>query len=109
MSYWRRYDRWHLLGPGGENCTVSVQGPFTANQGNALRIAALHGAGIVLQPEAILADDLAAGRLLPVLPEWSFRTTPMHLVYAQDRRPTAKLRSVVDFLLRRFGADGPLG
>jgi hypothetical protein len=30
----------------------------------------------------------------------------MHLIYAQDRRPTAKLRSIIDFLLERFGPEG---
>jgi DNA-binding transcriptional LysR family regulator len=64
-----------------------------------------HGLGIVLQPEVVLADDLATGRLLPVLPEWSLMPSPMYLIYAQDRRPTAKLRSVIDFLLDRFGTE----
>jgi hypothetical protein len=27
----------------------------------------------------------------------------MFLLYAPDRRPTAKLRSAIDFLLERFG------
>jgi DNA-binding transcriptional LysR family regulator len=103
LSYWSRHDRWHLLGPGGDICEVVVKGRFTSNQGNALRIAALHGAGVVLQPEALLADDIAAGRLEQVLPDWSYRTTPMYLIYAQDSRPTAKLRSIIDFLLERFG------
>ncbi len=107
LSYWRRHDRWRLVGPEGEVCAVTVRGRFTANQGNALRIAALHGVGIVLQPEVVLADDLAAGRLLPVLPAWSLMPSPMYLIYPQDRRPTAKLRSVVDFLLARFGLDAP--
>ena len=106
LSYWRRHDRWRLVGPGGETCDVTVQGRFTANQGNALRIAAVNGIGIVLQPDVVLADDLAAGRLLPVLPDWSLMPSPMYLIYAQDRRPTAKLRSVVDFLLARFSSVG---
>lgn len=104
LSYWRRHNHWRLIGPDGETCNVTVQGRFTANQGNALRIAALNGVGIVLQPEVVLADDLAAGHLLPVLPDWSLMPSPMHLIYAQDRRPTAKLRSVIDFLLERFGS-----
>ncbi|HEY9102344.1 LysR family transcriptional regulator [Chitinimonas sp.] len=103
LSYWSRHDRWHLLGPAGEICEVVVKGRFTSNQGSALRIAALHGAGIVLQPEVLLADDIAAGRLVRVLPDWSYKTTPTYLIYAQDSRPTAKLRSVIDFLLARFG------
>lgn len=102
-SYWRRHDLWRLVGPDGETCNVSVRGRFTANQGNALRIAALNGIGIALQPEAVLADDLASGRLLPVLPAWSLAPSPMHLVYPQNQRPTAKLRTAIDFLLDRFG------
>lgn len=59
---------------------------------------------IVLQPEIVLADDLASGRLVPVLPGWSLEPSPMYLIYAKDAHPTAKLRSVVDFLMQRFGA-----
>jgi DNA-binding transcriptional LysR family regulator len=103
-SYWRRFDQWRLVGPAGATCQVTVRSRFTANQGDALRIAALNGAGIVLQPEAVLADDLEAGRLLPVLPEWSLLPSPMYLIYAQDTRPTAKLRSAIDFLLARLAA-----
>ncbi|WP_424682651.1 LysR substrate-binding domain-containing protein [Frateuria sp. YIM B11624] len=107
LSYWRRSDRWRLVGPDGATCTVSVRGRFTANQGNALRIAALSGIGIALQPEPLLAEDLAAGRLHPVLPGWSLTPSPMYLIYAQDRRPTAKLRSAIDFLLARYGQHSP--
>ncbi len=83
----------------------AVAGRFTANHGGALRIAALHGTGIAMQPEMLLTDDLATGRLEPVLPGWSYKPTPMYLIYAQDRRPTAKLRSAIDFILAGFGPD----
>jgi len=103
MRYWRTYDRWRLVSASGEVRVVPVSGRFLSNQGDALRIAAAQGLGIALQPESILTDDLAAGRLVQVLPEWSFNPSPMHLIYAQDDRPTAKLRSMIDFLLERFG------
>ena len=103
LSYWRRTDFWALVGPDGDRCRVEIAGRFTANNGNALRIAALNGAGIVLQPEASLAADFGDGRLLPVLPGWSYAPSPTWLIYAQDRRPTAKLRAVIDFLMARFG------
>ena len=108
LTNWRRRDQWRLLGPDGAECDVPVQGRLSVDHGDALRVAALHGAGIVLQPEVLLADDLAEGRLMAVLPEWAPPSTPMHLLYAQDRRPTAKLRSMIEFLLERFGADAPL-
>ncbi|MFJ6325987.1 MULTISPECIES: LysR substrate-binding domain-containing protein [unclassified Rhizobium] len=102
-SYWRLQGRWHLVGPGDEVREITIKGRFTTNQGAALRVAALNGAGIVLQPELLLAADLDAGRLELVLPDWSYKPTPMHLVYAPDRRPTAMLRSAIDFLIARFG------
>ncbi|WP_130617523.1 LysR family transcriptional regulator [Dyella amyloliquefaciens] len=108
LSNWRRRDQWRLVGPGDESCDVPVHGRLAVDHGDALRIAALHDAGIVLQPEVLLADDLAEGRLLTVLPGWEPPATPMHLLYAQDRRPTAKLRSMIDFLLERFGAKEPV-
>lgn len=106
LMYWRRHDYWHLVGPDGEKRDVRVRSRFTANQGDALRIAALNGLGIALQPESVLASDLAAGLLLPVLAGWSSAPSPMHLVYAQDRRPSAKLRNVIDFLLEALDTPG---
>jgi DNA-binding transcriptional LysR family regulator len=103
LTYWRHNNCWHLIGPNAVVYEITVKGRFSANQGSALRTAALHGAGIVLQPEMSLADDITAGRLIHILPEWSFKPTPMYLTYAQDTRPTAKLRSVIDFLIQRFG------
>jgi DNA-binding transcriptional LysR family regulator len=91
-----------LFGPDGE-WRSDVSGRLSADNGDALRVAALNGAGIVLQPEVMLADDLARGRLVQVLPEWTPVASPMYLLYALDRRPTAKLRSMIDFLLKRFG------
>jgi DNA-binding transcriptional LysR family regulator len=102
-SYWRMQDHWHLVGPAGEMRDVLISGKFSTNQGAALRVAALSGAGIALQPELLLAADIAEGRLEQVLPEWSYKPVPMYLVYAPDRRPTAMLRTVIDFLVDRFG------
>lgn len=106
-SYWRKHNQWQLVTVDGRVASVTVSGRFTANQGEALRMAALRGMGIVLQPEVVLADDLASGRLSPVLPDWSLKPSPMFLIYPQDARPSAKLRSVVDFLMERFGLASP--
>ncbi|MBC3863585.1 LysR family transcriptional regulator [Undibacterium jejuense] len=105
LSYWRHHDKWHLIGPDAATCEIAVSGRFSANQGSALRTAALLGAGIVLQPEMSLAEDIATGRLVHVLPQWSFKPTPMYLIYRQNTRPTAKLRSVIDFLVQHFGLE----
>src|SRR5580698_177957 len=42
-------------------------GPLDSNSGDTLRLAALHGAGIVHLLRAAVADDIAAGKLVVVL------------------------------------------
>jgi DNA-binding transcriptional LysR family regulator len=102
LSNWRHPDRWRLWGPEGI-IDVPVSGRLAINNGEALRVAAIQHAGILMQPEALVADDIAQGSLVHILPAWAPPASPMHLLYPPDRRPTAKLRSVIDFLLERFG------
>lgn len=102
IAYWQRPDQWPLVSRNDESCVVSVKGRFSSNHGNALRMAAISGAGIVLQPEDLLESDIVHGRLQRVLADWSYKQTPMHLIYRQDTSPTAKLRSVIDFILNEF-------
>ncbi|CAD5372964.1 LysR family transcriptional regulator [Rubrivivax sp. A210] len=54
----------------GSRLSVPVRGPFAANNSEALREAALGGAGIALLPDFSARKDLAAGRLVVVLPGW---------------------------------------
>jgi len=74
-----------------------------SNNALALRAAALRGVGLILQPEVVLADDVAAGRLIQVLPKFLPPPRPMSLICPRDRRPTSKLTTFIDFVLRRFG------
>lgn len=50
--------------------TVPVRGPFSANNSEALRDAALAGLGIALLPDFSAQDALRARRLVTVLPRW---------------------------------------
>jgi DNA-binding transcriptional LysR family regulator len=51
----------------------------------------------------VLADEIAAGRLVPVLREFVPPPRPMHLIYPRDRQSTPKMASFVEFVLKRFG------
>lgn len=93
---------WRLQGPEGE-VAVPVSLAMTANNGEALRMAALSGLGIIMQPEILLHDDLQAGRLIPVLPGYAPHARPMHLLRSADHSPPAKVRSFIDFIVERFG------
>jgi DNA-binding transcriptional LysR family regulator len=82
---------------------VEVAGRFLANSGASLRAAALEGFGIILQAEDMLRDDLAAGRLVRVLPDHAGPSLPKYLVFPPSHRPTPKLRSFIDFVVGEFG------
>jgi DNA-binding transcriptional LysR family regulator len=50
--------------------TVPIRGPFTANNSEALREAALDGLGIALLPDFSAQSGLRAGRLVEALAQW---------------------------------------
>jgi DNA-binding transcriptional LysR family regulator len=83
-------------------CRVPVSGRLQVNHGQALRVAALHGLGIVLQPAILLQADVRAGRLVQLFPTYELASRPMSVVYLPDRYRSPKLRSFVDFLVERF-------
>jgi DNA-binding transcriptional LysR family regulator len=58
----------------------------------------------VLQPEALLAKEIARGELVSVLEDYLPPGAPVHLIYPRDRRATPKLTSFIDFVIERFGA-----
>lgn len=94
-AHWRLEDQEHI-------CRVPVSGRLQVNQGQALRVAALQGMGIVLQPAILLEDDVRAGRLVQLFPHHQLATRPMSILYLPDRYRSPKLRSFVDFVVERF-------
>ena len=92
---------WRLTDQDGER-RVPVSGRLQVNHGQALRVAALHGLGIVLQPAILLEADVRAGSLVQLFPAHQLSSRPMSVVYLQDRYRSPKLRSFVDFLVERF-------
>ena len=88
---------WRFIGNGGES-TVNVSGNLRINSGQALRAAALEGIGIVMQPDILVADDVAAGRLVRLLDQHLAPTLQLHLLTLPNRQQTPKLRSFIDHI-----------
>lgn len=81
---------------------VQINGNFRVNNGQALRTAALHGMGIIVQPEVLLAEDLASGILVRILPNHQLPSQSMHIVYPSNRNMTLKMKSFIEFVVERF-------
>ena len=67
--------------------------------------AARAGLAATLLPEWLIRDDLAAGRLVPVLPGLAPRPIPLYAAYTSRRYLTPKVRRFIDLLLERLGDD----
>ncbi|MFM2279362.1 MAG: hypothetical protein RLZZ444_1593 [Pseudomonadota bacterium] len=75
---------------------------MASNDGQLLRQAALDGAGILVQPAYIVHDDLCAGRLLPILPDWQLPHLSMNVVFPTRAHLPARTRLFIDALVRYF-------
>ncbi len=89
-----------------KNAPLRLSGNMIVNHLEALRVVVLQGAAIALLGTEVIGDDLAAGRLVPLLvDELPPRELPIHVVYASRRHLSAKVRSFVDFLADRFASE----
>ena len=61
---------WRFNGPGQENVTVRVDPVMSSNDGSVVREWALAHQGIMIRSAWNVAQDLADGRLLQLIPEW---------------------------------------
>lgn len=88
---------------------IDVSGNLRINSAPALRTAALEGNGIVMQPKVVVADDLAAGRLVRLLPDYAAPALRLYLLMLPNRRLTPKLRSFMDHVAAEFSRMLPAG
>jgi DNA-binding transcriptional LysR family regulator len=100
------HDRWLFRGPAGTQL-VGVTGRLLANNGDALREAALAGLGLVQLPSFIVGAELASGALRAVLEPFEDPGAAIWALYSPTRHLSGKVRAFVDFLTERFGGDSP--
>jgi DNA-binding transcriptional LysR family regulator len=93
-------DEWHFADRKGAPAVVRVSGNLITNSGETLRMAVLHGAGICLAAGFLVHDDLEAGRLVRLLPEYRPVEMAMNAVYPHRHHLSAKVRVFIDLLAR---------
>jgi DNA-binding transcriptional LysR family regulator len=84
----------------GEQVRVSVHvdGPFVLNDMRLLIDAALHGAGLAIVMEDMVAPFIADGRLVRVLEDWSPPISGYHLYYPNRRHPSPAFAALLEEL-----------
>ncbi|WP_456618617.1 LysR substrate-binding domain-containing protein [Bradyrhizobium sp. P5_C12] len=90
------------LHAGTRKVEVAVKGRFTLNSVGMIARLAAHDQGIALLAEAIVADDLAAGRLRRVLPHWQAAPISVYAI-TETRLLPAKTQRFIEFLGANLG------
>jgi len=88
-------------GPDGE-ARARIDPYLTSNNGETCRAAALAHRGIILQPSFLIGEDLAAGRLVELMPEYRALELGIYALYPTRKHVAPKVRAMVDFLLHKF-------
>jgi DNA-binding transcriptional LysR family regulator len=84
-------------GPGSP-VTVTVHGRFHVDNSEAVRRAARAGSGIALLPRLTVFDDVASGRLVPVLDRYEPERLKVHAILPSRRHVAPRIRAVMDFI-----------
>ena len=80
----------------------SIQGNFLSNHAELLRLMALNGVGIIRVSDHVVADDLAAGRLIPVLAEHQPPQRETLWAIHSSRDLSQRVRVFIDYLTMRL-------
>ena len=94
----RRDHRWELQHEDGKTASLPHRPRLVTDDMSALRHATLAGVGIVQLPTLMIWEDIVAGRLVHVLPDWRPKAGIVHAVFPSRRGLLPSVRALLDFL-----------
>lgn len=99
--------RWIFAGPEGE-ITVTVTGRLDVDNSLAMRAALRAGLGVALIPACVVAEDVAAGRLVTCLDDWAPEPRSVFALYPSTRHLSPKVRAFVAYFRDALSAEPAL-
>jgi DNA-binding transcriptional LysR family regulator len=94
-----------LIHTGGQQHSIELQPRMSTDSLFALRNAALLGVGVGVVSAWAVAEDLAQGKLIHLLPEWHAAPLPIYLLYPYAHYYPAKLRRFVEIVRAALPQD----
>ena len=88
----------------GESLLLDAPGSLTLDATDLMVEAAVEGAGLAYLGELSVAPHIAAGRLVPVLEDWSPPYPGLSLYFPHRRLMPARLRALIDLIREKAGA-----
>lgn len=90
----------------GRPITVAMQSHLCVDNAESYVAAGLHGHGLIQVPAYDVAEDIAAGRLIEVLPGFRPAPVPISVLYARRRHLAPRLRAFMDWVQELLQAQG---
>ena len=89
---------WALEGPGGQRFDFQHRPGYTADDLVTLKCAVLQGAGMCVLPDYLCTEEMRAGTLVSVLPEWHPPAGMVLAVFPSRRGMVPAVRRFLDYL-----------
>ncbi|MGE4335774.1 MAG: LysR family transcriptional regulator [Pigmentiphaga sp.] len=101
-SYSRSGEVWRFRHTRHGEFAQAMASPLRANNAEALAPALRAGLGLALQPEFLVWQELQAGTLEAVMPDWQVPPIGLHLVTPPGRGRPARVQALIEFLAGHF-------
>jgi DNA-binding transcriptional LysR family regulator len=88
--------------------TVHVSGNMESNSFETLKLAAVHGQGLIRTAGSSVTDEVKTGQLVPVLTEFVRSERAINAIYPNRLHLSAKVRAVLDLATKHFCRSGDL-
>ncbi|WP_075856400.1 LysR family transcriptional regulator [Rhizobium hainanense] len=95
--------RLSLIGPGGQSELATIDIVLSTSHWRPLHSLLLDGAGIGVLQAPVCTEDLASGRLIRLLPEFSVPGFDLHALYPATRPIPPRIRAVLSLLEEQLG------
>jgi DNA-binding transcriptional LysR family regulator len=91
---------WRFTHPRRGRRTVRMRPRIAVDATPAVHAVVLSGAGLSVLPDYLVAADLAAGRLVRVLPTWKLKSGGIHILLPSARYRPARVSRFVELMVR---------
>ena len=95
---------WDLKNADGQSSIIPYQPVLESDDWLMIKQAALAGLGIVAMPDELCQEDVSAGKLEIVLPDWILPSAALHIIYTSRRGLIPAVRVFIDYVTERLSA-----
>ncbi|ESX18218.1 MULTISPECIES: LysR family transcriptional regulator [unclassified Mesorhizobium] len=108
FSGFQTFPTWEMTDSSGRRVNVEVSGPMVCDDAEVLVEAAVQGLGLMMSTDWLVGRELADGRLVPLLEDWTLADEgAVYVVMPSARGQAAKTRAFADWIGKRFAPEPP--